>query len=1411
MVTSSSDFDIIKIGLASPDQIRFWSHGEVEKPETINYRTFKPEKKGLFDEKIFGPVKDWECSCGKYRRIRYRGIVCERCGVEITHSRVRRERMGHIELAVPVAHIWYLKGAPSYISVLLNVSSKLLEDVIYYDKYIVMEVDDSLKTQIKKKQILSENEYDQLKDKYGKLFRAGMGAGAVKELLGQIDLESLVARLRERMKKSAGQKKIKISKRLVIAEAFVKAGNRPDWMVLDCIPVMPPDLRPMVQLEGGRFATSDLNDLYRRVLNRNNRLRRLMEIGAPEIIVRNEKRMLQEAVDTLIDNGRRGRVVTGSNGRPLKSLSDIIEGKQGRFRQNLLGKRVDYSGRSVIVVGPHLKMYQCGLPKEMALELFKPYVINKLLEKGQVTNIRAAKRKIEAQDVAVWDILEEVIKNRPVLLNRAPTLHRLGVQAFEPVLVRGKAIQIHPLVCTAFNADFDGDQMAVHVPLSLEAQAETKLLMLSSHNLLYPSSGKPIVTPTQDMVLGCYYLTMDNPQANKGKDKAFADENEAIQAYDIGAIDLQAPIEVRMGDKRLKTTCGRIIFHLTVNRVINKWAPGKVFAFFNQTITKKRLEQLVHQCYVRFGCGCTADLADEIKELGFRYATRAGVSINIDDLQVPARKKEIIKKATEEVARLEKQYRKAALTRQEKYLKEIEIWAGVTEEVTEAMLKDYDKTNSVYMMAFSGARGSVNQVRQLAGMRGLMADPVGNVIDIPIKTNFREGLNMTEYFISSYGARKGLVDTALRTADSGYLTRRLVDVVQDIMITSDDCGTSRGITVAALKEGYETIIPIENRIVDRVAADDVVDPLNKKVIVKAGEVISEETANKIAAAGVESLEVRSPLTCRIKRGVCRKCYGKDLASGHMVNLGEAVGVIAAQAIGEPGTQLTMRTFHTGGVALHKASKYLIKAKHKGKVLFEEEITSRSIKDDDGKTVKVLVREAYVSVKVEGGGTERYLAPVGSILRVENGSQIERGKPLAEYDPGLLYIIVATEGRIAEFGLDAREKTGEGRGTERIARREGEIIVYNQAVTKEYEFPGEAEILVQAGDKVDIGTALVAGFSSSIIGVVAKVSKEAKHGKKTSEEMSLVSVHPGERYPILAGAKLYCQPGDKMAPGDILAVEETAAFDLTKTRDIIQGLPRVEELFEARRPKSEALLAELSGKVDVREVEGVKRITIKNPEGEHQEYIVPYGVRLKVYHGQDVDKGYQLTEGVMNPHDVLRTRGLTTAQRYLVDEIQKVYKSQGVDINDKHIEVIVRQMTRKVKIARSGDTDLLPGEVMDAATVEEINKKMGEDDKKPCAKVPVVLGITKASLMTESFFSAASFQETSRVLTEAAVAGKSDEMYGLKENVIIGKLIPAGTGNPAYRNLEIVGADGEVLKGGQPVEDFFQQQFFQQGE
>src|SRR3989339_1549889 len=1376
----TTDFDAIKLKLASPEEIMSWSKGEVTRPETINYRTQKPEKDGLFCEKIFGPSKDWECYCGKYKRIRYKGIICDKCGVEVTRAIVRRERMGHIDLAAPVSHIWFLRGIPSKVGLVLNLSIQELEKVIYFASFIITRVNEDLKEQtleqinnelknkrkaierefeqklnelnqkkakilaeakdenklqqiqtdfqkelnlleilksdkiktlenaadtakkelkdLKTLKIISETKYRDLSLKYGHVFEAGIGAGTIRKLLEEVDLEKLAHELNEQVKTAIPSKKKKLIKRAKLVSSLITNKIRPEWMILSTIPVIPPDLRPMVQLDGGRFATSDLNDLYRRVINRNNRLQRLLEMGAPDIIVRNEKRMLQEAVDVLFDNGRHGRVVTGTNKRPLKSLSDTLKGKQGRFRQNLLGKRTDYSGRSVIVVGPNLKLHQCGLPKEMALELFKPFVIRKLVERGISQNVKSAKRLIERQDVIVWDLLEEIIKGHPVMLNRAPTLHRLGIQAFEPILVEGKAIQLHPLVCPAFNADFDGDQMAVHVPLLTEAQVESRLLMLSSNNVLSPASGRPIITPTQDMVLGTYYMTYLDESQKLGSGHIFASDWEAMIAHDLGKVHLHSKIKVRHDGEIIETTVGRIKFNFTITKVITqKVSADEKIAYINKVVDKKSLEKLILECYQRFGATVASQVADEIKRLGFKYATIAGVSISIADLKVPEKKTEIVNKAKAAVAELELFAKEGTLSQNEKLIRSLDIWSNVTEEVTNAMLEGLDALNSVYMMAFSGARGNVQQVRQLAGIRGLMADPSGNIIPIPILTNFEEGLSVTEYFISSYGARKGIVDTALRTADSGYLTRRLVDVSQDVMITEEDCGTDEGLVLSSVREGFEEILPLSQRLIGRYPIKNVVDPISGKVLVKAGVEIGEDLADVLREAGIEKVAVRSSLTCKASRGLCRVCYGKDLSTGNVVNIGEAVGTIAAQSIGEPGTQLTMRTFHIGGVALHKASKTLIKCKHGGIVTFGEGIEMKEVEDDLGNRVKMITRSGHIILKI-GDKKESYLLPGGAYLKVKLKDHVSAGEVLAEYDPTYEFVISSAPGKVKYIGIDVlsrKKRVGARVISEIISKKDGEIFVYNPKIEKDYSVPSDSKILVKVGDNVMAGDEIASSITSKTSGKVIKVDAKT------------ISVASGESYILIASSKLMVEDGASVEAYDVLAKIEAIRRDPSKTKDIIQGLPKVEELFEARRPKDSAILSETAGDVSISDREGSRLLSVYGKD-EKREYLVSYETRLKVTAGDKVHVGEQLTEGTVNPHDLLRILGVTAVQRHLVDEVQKIYRAQGVTINDKHIEVIVRQMTRRMRILKPGDSTLLPGELIDKLTLDAVNKEITKE-------------------------------------------------------------------------------------------------------
>ena len=1342
---SPTDFSAIRISLASPENIREWSHGEVKKPETINYRTFKPERDGLFCAKIFGPVKDYECNCGKYKRMKHRGVTCEKCGVEVIPSKVRRERLGHIELATPVAHIWFMRSLPSRIGTILDMTLKELERIIYYESYIVIDPKD---TDLRAGELLTDDKYEKALEKYGRdSFVAGMGAEAVKEVLKKLDLQKLSTSLRAEMKKTTSEvKKKKIVKRLKIVDGYRQAGNRPEWMILDVIPVLPPDLRPLVPLDGGRFATSDLNDLYRRVINRNNRLKRLMELNAPDIIIRNEKRMLQEAVDALFDNARRGRVITGQNKRPLKSLSDMIKGKGGRFRQNLLGKRVDYSGRSVIVVGPDLKLHQCGLPKKMAIELFKPFIYQKLEERGYATTIKAAKKMVEQERPEVWDVLDEVIKEHPVLLNRAPTLHRLGIQAFEPILIEGKAIQLHPLVCTAFNADFDGDQMAVHVPLSIESQTEARVLMMSTNNILSPASGKPVIVPTQDIVLGLYYMTRER-YGVKGEGSILSSPDEVRVAYDAGEVHLQANIKVKIGGKMLDTTVGRVL--------LSEILPSEIpFENVNKVMDKKQLANLIDVCYRRTGNKKTVILADQLKNLGFAYATKAGISICIDDMKIPVKKGKLLDKAYGEVQEIQKQYNEGLITDGERYNKVIDIWAQTTEEIAQEMLKELGTEvikdedgqarnvpsfNSIFIMADSGARGSAQQIRQLAGMRGLMAKPSGEIIETPITANFREGLTVLQYFISTHGARKGLADTALKTANSGYLTRRLVDVAQDAIVSGEDCGTLDGIYMSSLIEGGEIIEPTGERILGRVAMEDVVDPFTGNVLVKENEEIDEGSVDKIEEAGIEKVKIRSVLTCRSKRGICAKCYGRDLARGRMVELGEAVGVIAAQSIGEPGTQLTMRTFHIGGTASRRAEQTALEARHEGHVKF---INMHIAVNSRNETV-VMSRNSEIAIHDEHG-RDREVNPViyGTKLKVKEGQKIKAGDVLAEWDPYTIPIITEASGAV-KFGDIEEGKT--------------------------------------MREQVDA----VTGLSSKV--VVGYKEGDLRPRISIKDEAGRTVKVPGRsieaRYLLPVGAIITSNEGETVKAGDVIV---KIPRETTKTKDITGGLPRVAELFETRKPKECAVISDIDGVVAFgKDTKGKRKVIITPEVGEPKEYLIPKGKHVSVREGDIVRAGEPLMDGSANPHDILSILGVKELAKYLVDEVQEVYRLQGVKINDKHIEVIVRQMLKRVKIKEPGDTDFLVGEQVERYAFEEVNEKMLAKGKKPAIAEPLLQGITKASLSTESFISAASFQETTRVLTEASITGKIDYLRGLKENVIMGRLIPAGTGFPCYKKISPV--------------------------
>ncbi len=1348
------NFTGMKIGIASPEKIKEWSYGEVKKPETINYRTFKPERDGLFCAKIFGPVKDYECNCGKYKRMKHRGVVCEKCGVEVIQSKVRRERMGHIQLATPVAHIWFLRSLPSRIGNLLDISLKDLERVLYCESYIVTNPGDSPH---KKGEILTEDLYREAIEKFPAPFSAKMGAEAIKIILQGMDLKDLSVKLRKEVQAtSSDAKRKKISKRLKVIEAFLDSGNQPNWMILDIVPVLPPDLRPLVPLDGGRFATSDLNDLYRRVINRNNRLKRLLELNAPEIIIRNEKRMLQEAVDALFDNGRRGRSIKGPNKRDLKSLSDMLKGKQGRFRQNLLGKRVDYSGRSVIVVGPELKLHQCGIPKTMALELFKPFVYNKLEERGHTTTIKSAKKLVEKETPEVWDILEEVTKEHPVLLNRAPTLHRLGVQAFEPLLIEGKAIQLHPLVCAAFNADFDGDQMAVHVPLSIEAQLEARVLMMSTNNILSPAHGKPIIVPTQDIVLGLYYLTREMPFL-KGEGKIFSSPDEARIAFDHEEISEHARIKVRMGGKLVETTVGRIL----LKEIVPEEVP---FEVINRPMDKKTIANVIDMCFRTAGTKKTVILADKMMLLGYSWATRAGMSICVDDMKVPAKKKPFLDAAQKEVDRVTEQYQNGLITDGERYNKVVDIWAQVSERVAHEMLsalgtdtlssedgkkkEEVKSFNPIFMMADSGARGSAQQLRQLAGMRGLMAKPSGEIIETPITANFREGLTVLQYFISTHGARKGLADTALKTANSGYLTRRLVDVSQDSMITEFDCQTLDGIYVSSLVEGGEIIERVSDRVLGRVTSEDIVDPYSGEFICKANQEINEDIVAKIEDSGIEKIKIRSVLTCRTQNGVCKLCYGRDLARGEMVNIGEAIGVIAAHSIGEPGTQLTMRTFHVGGTATRKAEQSNLTTLNGGTVRFN---SLNVVKNKEGSFTAMNRNGEIVIADAKGREREKYPVLYGTKIMVKEGDNIKPGKLLAEWDPYTLPILTNMAG-VVKFedmieGVTMKEQVDTVTG---LSRR----------------------VIIETKDP----------------DVKPRIMLTDDHGKPLKAKDGRAELG----FILPQGANLTVSEGEKVTSGDIVA---KIPRETTKTKDITGGLPRVAELFEARKPKEIALISEIDGTVSFgKDTKGKRKIIITPDVGESREYLIPKNKHLSVLDGDRVRAGEALMDGSANPHDILRVLGEKELAKYLVDEVQEVYRLQGVKIHDKHIEVIVRQMLKKVKIVEPGDTHFLLGDQVDKHFFEEENAKIKKTKKKPAKAEPLLLGITKASLSTESFLSAASFQETTKVFTEAAINGKIDVLRGLKENVIMGRIIPAGTGVKHYAGLGIKVLSDDSLLG-----------------
>ncbi|MDQ6626578.1 MAG: DNA-directed RNA polymerase subunit beta' [Verrucomicrobiota bacterium] len=1336
-------FDQVAIGVASSDTMRSWSKGEVKNPETINYRTFKPEKGGLFCERIFGPTRDWECSCGKYKRIKHKGVICDRCGVEVTLARVRRERMGHIELAVPVSHIWFYKCMPSRLGLMLDMSARQLERVIYYEDYIVI---DPGNTPLTKTQLLNEAEYREAQEQYGEDFVAGMGAEAVKRLLSEIDLHKLNKELEEAMGNTKSKQiRKKLAKRLKLVQGFASSHARPDWMVLDVLPVIPPDLRPLVPLEGGRFATSDLNDLYRRVINRNNRLKNLLQLKTPDVIIRNEKRMLQEAVDALFDNGRHGRAVTGAGNRPLKSLSDMLKGKGGRFRQNLLGKRVDYSGRSVIVIGPELKLNQCGLPKKMALVLFEPFIIRRLKDLGYVHTVRSAKKMIERQTPEVWDILEEVTKGHPVLLNRAPTLHRLSIQAFEPQLIEGEAIRIHPLVCTAYNADFDGDQMAVHVPLSVEAQMEARMLMLAPNNIFSPSSGKPITTPSQDITLGCYYLTQ-NPRRAAGAEKEsrlplFENAVEVEFAMADGGVKTHDRIRFKNPDHGKTTVYGNTnerVIETTAGRVIFNEIWPKAMGFFNKAAGKKQLTDIIWRCYQVSGQAGTVETLDKLKELGFTWATKAGVSIGISDMIIPKEKQTELDNAYKQIKTVEQQYRKGIITDGERYNKIIDIWTHAGDEISNVMFRTLEhnegrkELNPVFLMVDSGARGNRQQVKQLAGMRGLMAKPSGEIIERPITSNFREGLSVLEYFISTHGARKGLADTALKTADSGYLTRKLVDASQDVIINELDCGTVNGITVRSIYEGDEEVVDLATRIIGRVSCETIADPVEKKKkVVKANQLIDEKVANDLMRIGVESLKIRSVLTCECGRGVCAHCYGRNLATGEFVKLGEAVGIIAAQSIGEPGTQLTMRTFHIGGTASQTFKQPIIKAKNDGTIQFND---LRTVQALDGSWI-VLNKNGSIGVhNTDGRELERYNIVIGSVIAKANGSQVKKGETFVQWDPYNVPILTDKTGKI-EFrdmiqGVTIKREVDEATGVL------GTVIIEH----KEDLHPQ----IVVVGDKKEI----------------------------------LAS------YSIPAGAHVIVEEGQKIQAGALLA---KTPRKVAKTKDITGGLPRVAELFEARRPKDAAEIAKIDGVVEMGgTVRGKRKLILKDPDtGAEEEHLIPLTKHIIAFKGDFVKKGQQLTEGPVVPHEILEVCGPQELQEHLVNEVQEVYRLQGVEINDKHIEIIVRQMLRKVKITDPGDTSLLWGDQVDRLDFEKENATVVEQGGKPAEATPVLLGITKASLETDSFISAASFQDTTRVLTEAATLGKVDRLRGFKENVIMGHLIPAGTGFPAAREIKLV--------------------------
>ncbi len=1339
-----SSYNAVRISLSSPEMILERSYGEVKKPETINYRTFKPERDGLFCSKIFGPIKDYECNCGKYKRMKHRGIICEKCGVEVIQSKVRRERMGHIKLASPVAHIWFLKCLPSKIGNLLDLTLKDLERVLYFENFIVIDPKD---TPLVKASLLNDEQLMRAREDYGDRFEYGVGAEAIQKMLMELDLEELSTSLREEMISTRSEaKRKKLTKRLKVIDAFKESENRPEWTIMSVVPVLPPDLRPLVPLDGGRFATSDLNDLYRRVINRNNRLKRLLELNAPDIIVRNEKRMLQESVDVLFDNGRRGKVVTGANKRPFKSLSDMLKGKQGRFRQNLLGKRVDYSGRSVITVGPDLRLHQCGLPKKMALELFKPFIYNKLDEKGFATTIKSAKKMVERETPEVWDALDDVVREYCILLNRAPTLHRLGIQAFEPTLVEGKAIQLHPLVCTAFNADFDGDQMAVHVPLSIEAQVEARVLMMSTNNILSPADGTPIIVPSQDIVLGIYFMTRDKIYS-KGEGMIFANPDEVRMAYDAEAISIHAKINVRINGKIEETTTGRIL----LSEILPEELP---FSLINQVMTKKKLVNLINECYRRAGIKATVILSDRLKDMGYKYSTISGTSISIKDVTIPSKKVSIIEDAEKDIKKIEDQYKGGLITNGEKINKAVDIWTQANDQITSEMMKEMgveeivspsgekettESFNSIYMMSDSGARGSKDQMRQLAGMRGLMVKPSGEIIETPITSNFREGLTVLQYFISTHGARKGLADTALKTANSGYLTRRLVDVAQDAVITEEDCGTMDGIWVTPLMEGGEIIQRVGERVLGRVVLEDVYDPITNELLIPANELIDEAKVKLIEDAGLERILIRSVLTCQTKVGTCKKCYGRDLAHGHEVNIGESVGIIAAQSIGEPGTQLTMRTFHIGGTASKRVEQTTIQARNEGKVNF---IDVKTVKNAEGSHI-VMNRNGEISIASAGGREiERYPVTYGAILKVKDGEAIKASQVLAEWDPYTIPILTEVEGTV-KFG-DILDSVTMQEKRDNVTGRISRFIIESR----------QAELRPRISIK---------GEDNKTVTLPSTTKAFA-------------------RYHLPIGAIIMVGEGETVKAGTVLA---RIPRETTKTKDITGGLPRVAELFEVRKPKENAILSEIDGTVSFGQYSKGRRRVIITPEiGEPVDYFITKGKHVSVLEGDYVRAGEPLMDGSANPHDILKIRGLKELAKYLVNEVQEVYRLQGVSINDKHIEVIVKQMLRQVTVKDVGSSSFLLGEQVEKWKFEEENSKIIEQGGVPATAEPLLLGITKASLSTESFISAASFQETTKVLSDASIAGKIDRLKGLKENVIMGRLIPAGTGVKEYRDLDI---------------------------